>query len=340
MSIKASRFYGIGLAALTIGAFAACSSDDGITPGNTAGAGPVAGTSAGGTASTAGTSAGGTTAAGTSAGGSATAGTGTGGSAGAGTGGTGGAGSGAFTCKGTKPTTALIADFETAVANTASAGQFTWTTGIPGGTFTYQAPVKADVATKAFNAKGNVATYSGFGIYFNDCHDAAGAGATGVSFKIKGNAGAGGMLVFKVQTNGNQGPANMKGTCDRMGLPINEDYAACHHATFSIPVAATDSEVSVTWDKLTMGMPNATVDGKDVIGLEWAFVWDTGVAAFDVDVTVDDVKWTGTITGAGGGGAGGAGGGGAGGGGAGGGGAGGGGAGGGGAGGGGTGGSN
>jgi hypothetical protein len=62
--------------------------------------------------------------------------------------------------------------------------------------------------------------------------------------------------------------------------------------------------VSVTWANLTAGtvpgVPNATIDGKDVIGFEWAFKWMEGGTAYDVDVTVDDLKFTGTISGGGG----------------------------------------
>jgi len=316
MFIKASRIQGISFALVAVGiaAFTACSSDD-TTPTGTAGTGNTqagtgnntAGTGTGGTPSTAGT---GNNTAGTGTGGTATAGTGTGGTgtAGTGTGGTGG-GKG-FACKGTKPTTALITGFEDSVPNAMSAGQFNHTLGVPGGTFTYPtADIKADVAGKNLNIKGNVKNYSGFGIYFNDCYDAAGAGATGVSFKIKATkVDAGGMITFKVQTNANHQPANMKGTCDAMGLAVGADYMYCHDATFAIPVTASETEVSVTWDKLADGLPSATVNGKDVIGLEWAFSWMEMGTPYDADVTIDDVKWTGTLTGGGGGGMGGAGG--------------------------------
>lgn len=307
MFIKASRFHGIGLALLAAGiaAFTACSSDD-TTPSNTAGTGNTqagAGNGMAGTPGAGGTpgAAGSNSAAGTPAGGAAAGGAATGGAA-AGGAAMGGAGGGSgFACAGKKPTSALITSFEDSMPNAMSAGQFAHTLGIPGGTFTYKMPIKADVSGKNLNVKGNVATYAGFGVYFTDCWDAAGAGATGVSFKIKGKPGMTGMVTFKVQTNGNHGPANMKGTCNRMGLPADDDFNSCHDATFDIPVTDTETEVSVTWDKLTMGMPNATVNGKDVIGFEWAFNWvDMTTMEYDVDVTVDDIKWTGTITGGGG----------------------------------------
>jgi hypothetical protein len=316
MFIKASRIQGITFALVAVGiaAFTACSSDD-TTPtgtagtGNTstqAGTGNAAGSGTGGSPGTAGmNSTAGTPAGGSATGGAASGGTSNGGAA------MGGAGGGkGFACKGTKPTTALITGFEDSVANATEMGQFNHTLGVPGGTFTYpKADMKVDVMGKNFNVKGNVKTYSGMGIYFNDCLDAAGAGATGVSFKIKATKlDMGGMMTFKVQTNANHQPANMKGTCDAMGLAVGADYMYCHDATFAFPVTASETEVSVTWDKLADGMPSATVNGKDVIGLEWAFSWMEMGTAYDADVTIDDVKWTGTITGGGGGGTGGAGG--------------------------------
>lgn len=330
---KASRFHVIGLAALTTFAFAACSSDDSGTPSNTAG------TSAGGTTGTAGTTTtGGSTA---TAGSTSTAGktgtggsTGTAGSSGTAGSGTGGAGGGAgFTCTGTKPTSALITEFGDLVASATSAGQFTFTLGVPGGTFAYQTgDLTVTDASMALNVKGTVKNYDGFGLYTNTCTDAS--SYTGVSFSIKGNAGAGGKLNFRVQTNSNTAidAVNKKGTCKPVDAA--NSYPDCHPSAVDIPVTAEAKTVEVKFADLMGGVPVAAVDGKDIVGLEWSFAWagptDTMYA---VDVTLDDVKFIGggNTGGTGGTGGGGAGGGGAGGGGAGGGGAGGGGAGGGGA---------
>jgi hypothetical protein len=108
---------------------------------------------------------------------------------------------------------------------------------------------------------------------------------------------------------------NKKGTC--VVPPGTLDpYPLCHHATFDITVTPGGSTVAVKFSDVTGGVPVATVDGKDLVGLEWAFPWAGATdTAYDVDVTVDNIKFTGGSAG-GSGGAGGAGGGGAGGGGA------------------------
>ena len=205
MSIKASRFYGIGLTLLTVASFAACSSSGGDDTGNTGTGGTgnstagtktnVAGTTTttGGTGiSTGGT---GTTTAGTAAGGTGTT------TAGTGTGGSGGGSTGAgFACAGKKPAAPLITEFADLAPNATSAGQFTFTLGTPGGTFAYQpAALTVTDATKSLEIKGKVMNYDGFGVYFTDCTDAS--AYTGISFTIKGNAGTTGMLNFRFQTN-------------------------------------------------------------------------------------------------------------------------------------------
>jgi hypothetical protein len=305
MSIKASRIYGIGLAILAVGALAACSDDstgDDNTPkgGNASVAGGGAGGASAGNTSTAGKPAGGQATGGQSTGGQST--------GGGGTGGTGGASN---ACKGTKPAGNLITDFADAAADATNAGQFKWAIGVPGGTYSYDPGIfTTTLAEGGLNVKGKVAGYHGFGLYLTDCTNAAGAGATGISFKIKGNVGTGGMVGLRVENNSTT-PAMMgKGTC-----PVGAMWEVCHPGEFMIPVTATSTEVSVTWDKFMGGVPTMT-NGTEVTGIQWAFAWVEAGTPYDVDVTIDDVKFTGTISGGGGAGGGGAGGGGAGGGGA------------------------
>ena len=201
MSINASRFYGIGLTLVAVGAFAACSSN---TDGTTTGAAGSTSSQAGslgfaGSIGTAGSpGAGGSGTAGT---GSGTAGTtpGTAGT-GSGTAGSGTGGGSGTACAGTKPAAALITEFADLTANAMNAGQFTFMLGVPGGTFAYQKGVfTLTDAAKALNVKGNVKAYDGFGVYTTACTDAS--AYTGVSFNIKGTVGTGGKLNFRVQTN-------------------------------------------------------------------------------------------------------------------------------------------
>lgn len=290
MSTKASRFYGFGLAFVAVSAFAACSSEDDPNPNknnNNNTGGSSAGSGTAGTAPKAGTT--------STTGGSGTAGSGTAGSgtSGSGTGGSGGAAN-SFPCAGMKPTAPLITDFSDLTPNATNAGQFTFTAGLPGGTFAYQpAALTVTDATDALNVKGNIMAYDGFGVYFTTCADAS--AYTGVSFSIKGNAGPTGKLSFRFQTNANYpvDQVNKKGACV-VPAGTADPYPLCHAATYDITVTPEGSTVEVKFSDVAGGAPVATVDGKDVIGLEWAFPW-MGAAdtAYMADVTVDDIKFIG-----------------------------------------------
>lgn len=295
---KASRYFGFGLV-VAVGTIGACSSDD-TGSGNTGGTGSgQAGTqSVAGTTSTAGAGMGGSGTAG-----SGTAGSGTAGSA-AGSGGSGGSGTEGFKCGGQKPTANVLQDFEMTTPDATNAGQVTFATPFPGGTYVYPATLTVDVTNKALNVKGNIATYSGFGIYLNACLDAAGAGATGISFNITGNVGPSMSVSFRVQTNANTAihPTYMKGACP---LPPGTDpdgdvWTYCQPGRVNVNVPEGGGEVSVTWAQLLEGLPVATIDGSDIMGVEWALSWEDAGTPYDIDVTVDDIKFTGTLMGGGG----------------------------------------
>src|SRR5437870_1047302 len=80
--------------------------------------------------------------------------------------------------------------------------------------------------------------------------NAAMAGATGISFNIKGNAGKTGMLSFRVTTNADSPAANGKGMC-----PAGAIYDVCHSPAVAIPVTAAGADVTVTWAQLSGGIP-------------------------------------------------------------------------------------
>ncbi|MEO6603217.1 MAG: hypothetical protein ABIQ16_25255, partial [Polyangiaceae bacterium] len=261
MTKRFLRYSGLGLSVLTVGAIAACGTSDSGGPNSGAGS------------SAAGAPAGGQTA------GGGTAGASTGGSTNAGAAGTvtGGAGAG-FACVGTKPTSPLITEFADLLADPKNVGNYSFLLGVPGGTFTYQ-PAALTVATTgmAFNVKGNVKDYDGFGVYFNGCTDAS--AYSGVSFTIKGKAGATGMLNFRVQTNSNTAISmmNMKGSCV-VPAGTTDTYPLCHSSGVDIPVTEGGSTVMVNFSQLMGGMPVDMITGKDIVGLEWAFNWTPPVA--------------------------------------------------------------
>lgn len=303
MTFKASRYYGIGFALFAVG-FAACSSDQ--TTNNNPGGG--AGSPSAGHSGVAGSGVGGGSAgsgfAGSSVGGSATAGGSTGGASGAATGGaatgggsTGGAATGGGTC--VAPASATVTEFTDLVPTTdvANPGGLTFMMGIPGGTSTYAPNVltATKAAEGALNVKGTVNGYDGFVVYLNGCTNAM--AYSGVSFDIKGNVGVGGVQ-FRFQSKANKASA-YGGPCPAPDKATS--YDLCHDAQTVIMVPAGGGNVSVKFGDVVGGVPNATVNGSDIVGFEWAFVW-AGMAdtPYPVDVTIDNIKFTGGPSGAGG----------------------------------------
>ena len=258
MSIKISRYYGVGFALLAVGAVAAmgaCSGDATPTPVGGAGA------PAGGAVGAGGAGAGGAHAGSTSTAGSSSAGAAAAGAAGA-------------ACGGMKPASALITSFNDLVADDMNAGNFKFMEGIPGGTYAYQPNALKVTATpeKALNVKGNIANYDGFGVYLNFCNDAS--AYTGISFNIKGNVGPSGKLNFRVQTNSNTATtaANIKagkGTCVVPPSTSDSDaYAMCHASSKDIMVTAVGGVVNVKFSDLMDGIPVSAVSGKERLDMK------------------------------------------------------------------------
>lgn len=289
MLTQASKWTGVGLVALITGALVvpACSSggDDDDTPSGGSGGSNSSG-NAGMTS------------------GGAKAGSDSGGTSGGGT-----AGSTNQTpseCPGVEPTGTVIADFDTPPEDGA---MYEWgsadkgETDFWGGTFTYPAAVELSFDDGALTAAGNVADYSGFGLYVTTCADAS--AFEGIRFKIKGNPPMG-KLQFALQTNRNEWANGMKGSC--IATEANR-YVNCVHPSVSVTVPEGDefTTVEVKWADLGAGKPaaDAKTSGDDIIGLQWILPWAEKGTPYDVSVTIDDVEFIGEGSGTGGSGAGG-----------------------------------
>jgi hypothetical protein len=282
---QASKFTGLGFAALLCGAFVipACDSggddDDSSNAGNNSG-GSASGNTNGGTAGTA---------AGSTNGGT--------GGANAGTGG--GTGQVVTMCPGVMPAAPLIADFEMAPG---AGEKYEWgsadqgTMDFWGGTFNYPDALALTFADGAMTAAGHITEYAGFGLYVQNCADAS--KYDGVRFKIKGNP-PNGKLAFAVQTNKNEWATGMKGSCL---APDAQKFINCVHPSASVTVGADFATVDIMWADLKAGKPaaDATTDGSDVIGLQFILPWVDKMAPYDTSVTIDDVELIGMGAGTGG----------------------------------------
>ena len=295
----------VGLVGLTlvVGALGleACSSSDSGTPTATGGTGSHTGgtsSSTGGTSS----SQGGTS---SSQGGTSSS------QGGSGTAGSGGAGTGPFTCAKTAASCGSWTTFPQSTMNSWGSGMFTGGITVFGTGFTRSA-----TGTDSVHVSGMVTGYGyGFGLYFSSCSDLS--KYTGLSFKVKGMTDATAMLQVQVQSNEDYPwqprPMDMKGSCTAPDATMA--YSVCIAPSKNVAVTGTEATVTVAFADLAAGMPKATLDPTQVVGIQFAMPWaGTTGTPYAADITISDIELTGGGTapscamGAGGTGAGGAGG--------------------------------
>jgi hypothetical protein len=279
----------IGLT-LVVGAagLEACSSSDSgtttATGGTTSHTGGSTSTTGGSTSTTGGstsTTGGSTSVAGTNSG------AGTTGTAGSGAG---GAGAGPFACAGVMGNCDTWTTFPQSTMNSWGSGMFTGGITVFPTTF-----VRDATGTDAIHVTGMVTGYGfGFGLYFSACSDLS--KYTGVSFKVKaGNATTTG-IILQLQTNADY-PWEGKAMQDNKGACVPTDvtmpFSSCQVPAKSETVTTTESTVTVAWADLAGGMPVATVDPKQIIGIQWALPWMPPATAYAADITVSDVTLTG-----------------------------------------------
>jgi hypothetical protein len=260
----------------------------GVSGSSGAGGTPAAGTSGTGTSGgTAGTAAGsaGTAGAGGATGGSA-------GTAGAG----GAAGMMGFACGHAAATCNALTELS-ADAMCFGSGDFKVGVGMP-----YGAGLTLDQTMGSLHVSGMVSDYSGFNIWFVSCSDLS--AYTGVSFTITGTiaATAPNTIDFQLQTNSTfpwqteQNMTDMKGGCTATD-PTNV-WATCiaPKKVVTIPTDAT-MPVTVLWADMAGGGPvpwDPDASPKEIMGLQWQFPWSgAGDTAYAVDITVDNIKFTG-----------------------------------------------
>lgn len=142
----------------------------------------------------------------------------------------------------------------------------------------------------------------------SDAGGAAGSGGAGSGGDATAGAATGGTggasappaplkINFEVQTNTNYPwqprPEDKKGACTSP-TPENPWNDCVPSAKNGILVPETPTEVTVTFaTDLTGGTPEPwSADKiKEIIGFQWQFPWSGSATAYDVDVTVDNVKF-------------------------------------------------
>jgi hypothetical protein len=198
----------------------------------------------------------------------------------------------ALTCPGVVPPSTAISDFTDLVGDEPNWGEAPNENAFYGGFFAYPAAaITLDFAEDTLNGGGNVADYSGIGMWLAYCADAS--AFDGVRFTIAGNAGPSGSVTFTLQTNQNYwaNAMEMKGAC--LASQANR-YSACVSPFIVIDdISETPQTVEILWSDLKGGKPTASTDGSDIVGLQWAFAWTEGATAYAAELTIDDVEFIG-----------------------------------------------
>jgi hypothetical protein len=186
-----------------------------------------------------------------------------------------------------------INTFSTTALRSWGSGDFT------GGVSVFGTGIVRDSTTTAeLHVTGTVAGYGiGFNLWFTSCSSLA--AYSGITFTLTGTTTdvmAGNTMQFSVQTNANYPwqpiPTEGKGACT---APSNQSpFSFCIPSSAMVYISAGPTEVS--WARMTGGMPtpwHAATSPAEVVGLQWQFPWSEGRTAYSVDVTLDNVRFTG-----------------------------------------------
>ena len=185
----------------------------------------------------------------------------------------------------------VITDFSSSTDGKNVSWGFSGDTAFSGFSFAYPDAVVSDVSTGVWHLAGTVGDYSGFALGFSCAVDAS--MFTGVSFTIKGDAGATGRLIMEVGTSPNDvneatGPGS-HGKC----VPKADRYdGTCASPRLDVSVTGTVNAVKLKWSDFKGGAPQASVSPDSITQLVWRFDWIAGATPFPVDITIDDVVFT------------------------------------------------
>ncbi|RYZ07129.1 MAG: hypothetical protein EOO73_13815 [Myxococcales bacterium] len=191
---------------------------------------------------------------------------------------------------------ALLTRFTSLEPDPKNPGQFLVDLPAPGGaTFAYPAGAGAPTIGPAgsFHVSGTVSTYSGFGVYLNECLDASAFSA--ISFSMRGNAGPSGKIQFRMVPNQNRpvDHANQVGVCI---VPAGGSaYEYCRSGSTSLPVIFDGGVVTVRFADITGGLPVAFVNGRSVVSFEWALEWASGDEPYSFDIIIDNLTFTSAV---------------------------------------------
>ncbi len=179
-----------------------------------------------------------------------------------------------------------------------SFGDFTDT--LSGGTFVYGDGLTSDVTGSEWHIMGEVADYSGFALYLNNCSLIDASAFSGIELTISGdtggsaiqmNVGSAGNTISSAWFAANGGDDTPShGRCEPAS--DNQYDGTCGSAMGSITVTDTPTTVQIAWDDLTGEKPAGSFDPAELTFIGWNFAWaGAGDTPYDVDIVIDDIKF-------------------------------------------------
>jgi hypothetical protein len=207
------------------------------------------------------------------------------------------------------PQSALITDFSMlSETNVFHSDSTEWWLEFFGGSYVYpgfdecaetqpEARLEQDFDGERWHIVGTVATYAGAGLWFAPCNVDM-SEYSSISFTISGNVGPSGSLDFAVATAANSAPSTDPTTPNchpnqNRCVPADPEAAwkSCADNVFRVTgIDETTLTVSVPWEAIVGGMPEATTNPAEIRSIGFNLDWQPDDAPYPVDFTIDDVR--------------------------------------------------
>jgi hypothetical protein len=178
-------------------------------------------------------------------------------------------------------------------------------------------PVTSDVSAGNWHISGTLGTYSGFGLYFDNCTRVNASAYAGISFTISGSVAQPGtttpMVTMGMGTLNNVLAASWllahpvaggtvpdpaaPGRCIPPATATNQyNQATCKDATATVPVTTTPTTITLHWADFMGGLPEAGVTPSDITSFYWFFPPPAGAGTatpttYPVDITIDNLSF-------------------------------------------------
>ena len=167
--------------------------------------------------------------------------------------------------------------------------------------------VSSDVTGSSWHLTGNLDTYSGFGLSFDNCNRVDASAYKGISFTISGSVPMGNIITMDVPIledtiasswldskdagTGTNGP----GTCIPTSGSNQYSQTTCGDPIKTIPITTTPTTVNVLWTDF-IGKPTIAVIPNEILGIAWYFPPPTGAGTaspvtYSVDITIDNLSF-------------------------------------------------